>query len=178
MKRTYILIISLFLLLISGCSDGDSDYDMVGVWIDDFASRTGITINTNIPDISVCSSTYVSNTNCSAKPNNQGSKSAGIYKGFAIQCANVGNSSSYIFDLEQTIQTYFPMESYKEKDDLIEKSTNYWVYDFFSTTHKSERALSIDNINIDAENANIWYVSIGGTCYQWDVTNSNYAVVK
>ena len=70
------------------------------------------------------------------------------------------------------------MESYKEKDDLIEKCTNYWIYDFFSTVYKSERALSIDNVNVDAENANIWYVSIGGTCYQWDVTNSNYAVVK
>lgn len=49
---------------------------------------------------------------------------------------------------------------------------------FFSTVYKSGRALSIDNVNVDAENANIWYVSIGGTCYQWDVTNSNYAVVK
>ena len=59
MKRTYILIISLFLLLITGCSDCDSDYDTVGVRIDDFALRTGIVINTNIPDISVCDSTYV-----------------------------------------------------------------------------------------------------------------------
>lgn len=179
MKRTYILIISLFLLLITGCSDCDSDYDTVGVRIDDFALRTGIVINTNIPDISVCNSTYVTNTNCNAKLNNQGGKTTGINKGFAIQCANINNnSSSYLFDLEQTIQLYFPMESYKEKDDLIEKCTNYWIYDFFSTVYKSERALSIDNVNVDAENANIWYVSIGGTCYQWDVTNSNYAVVK
>lgn len=147
MKRTYILIISLFLLLITGCSDCDSDYDTVGVRIDDFALRSG--------------------------------KTTGINKGFAIQCANINNnSSSYLFDLEQTIQLYFPMESYKEKDDLIEKCNNYWIYDFFSTVYKSERALSIDNVNVDAENANIWYVSIGGTCYQWDVTNSNYAVVK
>ncbi len=100
MKRTYILIISLFLLLITGCSDCDSDYDTVGVRIDDFALRSG--------------------------------KTTGINKGFAIQCANINNnSSSYLFDLEQTIQLYFPMESYKEKDDLIEKCNNYWIYDFF-----------------------------------------------
>lgn len=178
MKRAYILIISLFLLLLAGCSDCDSDYDMVGVRIDNFAARTGIVINTNIPDVSVCSSTYATNTNCNAQLNNAGSKATSIYKGFAIQCANVGTSTSYVFDLEQTIQTYFPMESYEEKDDVFEKCTNYWVYDFFSTVHKSERALAINSVNVDADNANIWYVSIGGTCYQWDVTNTNYAVVK
>lgn len=70
------------------------------------------------------------------------------------------------------------MESYKEKDDPFEKCYDYWVYDFFSTAHKSEWELSIDNVNIDSANANIWYVSIGGTCYQWNVTNSNYAITK
>ena len=169
MKRAYILIISLFLLLLAGCSDCDSDYDMVGVRIDDFASRTGIT-----SILSQACGTAITNQDCITQLNNPGHDNYNIYQGFVVQC----NNGQYKFDLEQTIQTYFPMESYEEKDDVFEKCTNYWVYDFFSTVHKSERALEINSVNVDADNANIWYVSIGGTCYQWDVTNTNYAVVK
>lgn len=70
------------------------------------------------------------------------------------------------------------MESYKEKDDPFEKCYDYLVYDFFSTAHKSEVPLPINSIQIDETDYNIWYVSIGGTYYQWNVANSNYAVTK
>lgn len=177
MRLIYILVFSLFTFVLTGCSDCESDYDAVGVTVSDFAARTGIEINTNIPEITACETSYGSHTSCVTKTNNPSHEMYGVNQGFTVQCANI-NSSSYIFDLEQSIQTYFPMESYKEKDDPFEKCYDYWVYDFFAAAHKSERALSIDNVNIDAANPNIWYVSIGGTCYQWNVTNSNYAVVK
>lgn len=169
MKLTYLIIFSLFSVMLTGCSDCESDYDAVGVTINDFAARTGITSMIS----QACADTH-KNANCIAQTNNPSSEYYGTQQGFVVQC----NNGQYKFDLQETIHAYFPMESYKEKDDPFEKCYDYWVYDFFSTAHKSEVPLPINSIQIDETDYNIWYVSIGGTCYQWNVANSNYAVTK
>lgn len=169
MKLTYIIIFSLFAVVLTGCSDCESDYDEVGVTINDFAFRTGIKSEIS----QACVNTH-KNTNCITAANNNISQYYGINLGFVVQC----NNGKYRFDLQETIHTYYPMEKYKEKDDPFEKCYDYYVYDFFSNFHKSETPLEIKSIQVDEINDNIWYISIGGTCYQWDVTNSNFAVTK
>lgn len=169
MKLVYFIIVSLFAAMLTGCSDYESDYDAVGVTISDFTARTSI--------VSKGSQSCVenhTNANCIAQTNNSSTEYAGLDKGFVVQC----NDGQYKFDLQETIHAYFPMESYKTNDYQCNKCYDYWVYDFLSTTHKSETPLPIESIQIDEANDNIWYVSIDGACYQWDVTNSNYAVTK
>ena len=139
------------------------------LFLNDFAARTGITSMIS----QACADTH-KNANCIAQTNNPSSEYYGTQQGFVVQC----NNGQYKFDLQETIHAYFPMESYKEKDNPFEKCYDYWVYDFFSTAHKSEVPLPINSIQIDETDYNIWYISIGGTCYQWNVANSNYAVTK
>lgn len=167
MKAKLFVLLSLLVLSFSGCSDCESDYDAVGVTVDDFAARTGIVSTLS----NQCSATH-QNADCIAQTNNKSAKYL-FNQGFVVQCG-----TEYKFDLQQTIQAYYPAEKYKEKDDPFEKCYDYWVYDFFSTVHKSQIPLEINSIQVDNASSNLWYVSVGGTCYQWDVSASNYAVTK
>lgn len=169
MRLTYLIIFSLFAVMLTGCADCESDYDLVGVPIADFSARTGITNK-----LSQQCNTTVENANCITNLNNPSTEFYNTNQGFVVQC----NNGQYMFDLQQTIRAHYPMESYKDKDDKFEKCNNFWVFDFFSNVYKSEVPLAINSVKVNETDANIWYVSIGGTCYEWDLTNSIYAVNK
>lgn len=173
MKKIMLLsLLSLFIMIIAGCADctHESDYDYVGITIKEFQTKSGIRIVQEHNPSMNCTQNDTSITNCLStltNPNEYGN----LYRGFNIQC-----NGEYNFNLQETIHTLFPQEAYK--DDKFESCEDYYVYDFFSNIKRSEIALQINSINIDSKDKNIWYVKIGGTCYQWDVTDTPYAISK
>lgn len=169
MRLTYLIIFSLFAVMLTGCADCEKDYDLAGVPLTDFSARTGIS-----SILSQQCNTAVDNASCITNLNNPSTEFYNINQGFVVQC----NNGQYKFDLQQTIRAHYPMESYKDKDDAFERCDNYWVFDFFSNIYKSEVPLAINSVKVNETNGNIWYVSIGGTCYEWNLANSIYAVDK
>lgn len=167
----FLTSLSLFIVLFAGCADcnHESDYDYVGVTVSDFATRSQIKIS-NAQNASMCGQTSGSNYGCTiniTNPNKYGS----IMQGFTIQC-----NQGYIFKLQDTIHALFPQEAYKE--DKFERCEDYYVYDFFSTATRNPIGLEIKSVNVDDTDPNKWYVNIGGVCYDWDVTGTQYAISK
>ncbi len=166
-KLLYVLLLSLVTFIITGCEDCDheSDYDLVGVKIEDFAIRSKIKITQHL-----CHTDNITNDNYSAGLNNP--SIYGKKQGFYV--ANKLDNKT--FDLQKTIHQLFPMEAYK--DDKYEQCNDYFIYDFFSQYHRSERPLYIDNITVNGSNPDVWCVTIGGEKYGWDLTNSPYKITK
>lgn len=163
--RKFLLLfaLSLSIMVIAGCADcnRESDYDLVGVTLNDFTTRANIKSTSSTS----CSS-ITAHTDCIANPNN--TNQYGVNKGFAVQCG------TRLFDLQQTIRTLFPMEAYKEEKH--EECYDYYVYDFIAASHRSITPHEIQGITVDSANMNMWYVTINGICYQWDVTGTTYAM--
>ena len=171
MKKLLLLSsMSLFIIIFAGCADceNESDYDYVGVTQNDFAARSQIKIS-NTQDVQKCSQTTNYN-GCTVNLTNP-NKYGNINQGFTIQC-----SVGYVFNLQETIHTLFPQEAYK--DDRFESCEDYYVYDFFANTHRSEIGLEIQSVNVDETDPNKWYVNVGGICYDWNVTDTQYAITK
>lgn len=162
-KVLHLFLLSFIIVMVAGCAEDcahESDYNLVGVKYNEFIARSGI--------ISSTSATACSNpsnpADCTASLNN--SNRYGALQGFVIQC----NSSK--FDLQETIRALFPQEGYKE--DKYEQCSDYYVYDFLAATHRSPSPYIINSVSVDANNKNLWNVQINGTCYQWDVSNTQY----
>lgn len=171
MKKLLLLSsMSLFIIIFAGCADceNESDYDYVGVTQNDFAVRSQIKIS-NAQDAQKCSQTTNYN-GCIVNLTNP-NKYGNINQGFTIQC-----SAGYVFNLQETIHTLFPQEAYK--DDKFESCNDYYVYDFLADYHRSPKSLVINSINVDETDNNIWNVEINGICYQWNVTDTQYAIPK
>ncbi len=158
-----IFVISFILFIYTGCSDCDSDYDLVGVTINDFRKISGIKIEQICDNMS-------DHPNYKAQPNNP--NKYGQMQGFHI----VNLSNKKFFDLQETIHTLFPVESYKE--DKYEQCNDYYIYDFISQYNKSETAFPVKKITIDSTDPNHWCINIGGIDYQWDVTDTKYDISK
>ena len=166
MKKLLLLSsMSLFIIIFAGCADceNESDYDYVGVTLDEFLAKSGIK---GTPSNGTCKANTTQGV--TAKPNNP--SRAGINQGFVIQAGN------YMFDLQKTIQALFPQEAHK--DDKFESCNDYYVYDFLADYHRSPKSLEINSINVDENYNNTWNVEINGICYQWDVTGTQYAIIK
>lgn len=164
-KLLLLFSLSLFIMVIAGCADcnKESDYDLVGVTLNDFTARAGIKSEKNA---TACDN----NTNaegCSASLNNV--SRYGVNQGFVVHCND--NKS---FDLQQTIRALFPMEAYKE--DKFEDCNDYYVYDFIAATHRNPTPYAIQSISVNSTNKNLWNVKINGTCYQWDVSDTAYSM--
>lgn len=160
-KFMYLLMTALLLLTISGCADcnHESDYDYVGVSVDQYTTKA------NIKSVksALCSTQTNSNTECAVSPNS--------YKtDFTVSCSKY----NYNYNLKDSIHKLFPMEAYK--DDKFEQCEDYYVYDFLSYIPKTERSSTINDIKINSQDPNLWYVIIDGSCYEWDMTNSLYKV--
>lgn len=162
-KFMYLLMTALLLLTISGCADcnHESDYDYVGVSVEQYTTKAKIL--SSIAGINLCNNSQ--NQNCTVTQ-------SGITN-FAITCKNPTN---YNFNLKDSIHKLFPMEAYK--DDKFEQCEDYYVYDFLSTSPipKPEYPARLGKVSIDNTNPNFWYVTIEGSCYKWDMTNSLYKV--
>lgn len=164
-KLLLLFSLSLFIMVIAGCADcnKESDYDLVGVTLNDFTARAGIKSTTMG---GACGDNVTMPEGCTASTNN--ANRYGLKQGFVIQC------DTKLFDLQQTIRALFPMEAYKE--DKFEDCNDYYVYDFIAATHRSPTPYEIKSINIDSTNKNLWNVDVNGICYQWDVSNTAYSM--
>lgn len=163
--RKFLLLfaLSLSIMIIAGCADCDreSDYDLVGVTLNDFTTRANIksTSSTSCKSITAA-------TDCIANPNN--TNQYGVNRGFVVQCGTKK------FNLQQTINTLFPMEAYKE--ERHEECYDYYVYDFIAASHRSATPYAIQSIIVSNTDKNLWYITIDGTCYEWNVTGTAYAM--
>lgn len=163
MKKLLLLSsMSLFIIIFAGCADckNESDYDLVGVTYDEFIAKSGIKSTLNAKG---CENT-TNHIDCTANLNN--ANRYGVLQGFVIQCTDKK------FDLQETIHALFPQEAYK--DDKFESCNDYYVYDFIAATHRNPTPHEIQSISVDTIDKNLWNVKINGSCYQWDVTNTQY----
>lgn len=160
-KFIYLLMTALLLLTISGCADcnHESDYDYVGVSVEQYTTKAKI----KSVQLALCSNQIDTNKECAVQLNS-------YQRDFTVSC----KKHNYNYNLKDSIHKLFPMEEYKE--DKFEQCKDYYVYDFLSYIPKTEKPSTINELKINSQDPNLWYVTIDGSCYEWDMTHSLYKV--